>query len=87
MAIPNDPERLLGSMEVNASFDAAYSKLVKQEPVTCSKSGIEYPAISSPDVAMLDVSLPYLRALCIFLNVHIFYTGICLHSLAERTQA
>ncbi len=42
-------------LSLNASFADAYATLVNEEPLTCAKSGVQFPIIPSPDAAILDV--------------------------------
>ena len=57
--LPKDEEHIIGSVKVHTAFDQFYSKLANREPVTCTQTGIEYAAISSPRVAILDVNFQY----------------------------
>lgn len=54
VALPSNPRDL---SSVDAAIEDLYVKLVKQEPITCPKSGIEHAAIPSPDAVILDVSI------------------------------
>ncbi len=40
---------------LTASFSDAYKTLVKEEPLTCAKSGMLFPAAPSPGAVIIDV--------------------------------
>lgn len=74
-------------LSLDASFADAYEILVNEEPLTCAKSGVVFPAVPSPDGAIVDVRSPLFTSLPRALSIRVSFPGVCGSDASQCSQA